>query len=309
MARRALFLSADDSLWSVGSGALLSSDTETLVVWDWHCDLRKWRSSAQTPTFWSPVSDQVGALLGVDGRATGESFAALWQDLDRERQARGWTRDRLARRTSQLSQQPYAEKTLHDRMAQGRRVPWDQVMWIVRALELDEQSWKQRWEQANTTRQRDRASPQPMTEPSTAPNHFGPTADSALTPTAPSSAKYMPAPSPFWRSRFASNVFSFVAGAVVTLMTVWAASMSWSTNDRSQPIACALVSSPTAEVSLTPDDSKPMFTKQRGDRITLPADTPATVATNGDRYRLVRTKRAPSGYAYMRDDALTSVPC
>jgi hypothetical protein len=90
--------------------------------------------------------------MGEDGRATGESFAALWQQLDRERQARGWTRDRLARRTSQLSKQPYAEKTLHDRMAQGRRVPWDQVVWIVRALELDEQSWKRRWEQANNPR-------------------------------------------------------------------------------------------------------------------------------------------------------------
>lgn len=245
--------------------------------------------------------------MGVDGRATGESFAALWQDLDRERQARGWTRDRLARRTSQLSQQPYAEKTLHDRMAQGRRVPWDQVMWIVRALELDEQSWKQRWEQANNTRHRDRSSPQPMAEPSTTPDHFGTTADAALTPTTPPSARSMPAPSPFWRSRFASAVFGFAAGAAVTLMTVWG--MNWLTNDRSQPTVCALVSPPTADVFLTPDDPKPMFAKQRGERIRLPIDTPEKMTANGDRYRVVHTSRAPSGYAYMREDALTSIPC
>lgn len=244
--------------------------------------------------------------MGADRRATGESFAALWQDLDHERQARGWTRDRLARRTSQLSQQPYAEKTLHDRMAHGRRVPWEQVMWIVRALELDEQSWKQRWEEANNTRQRDRSGPQPIAEPGTPTDHFGITADAALTPTAPSSPRSMPTPSSLWRSRFASAVAGFLAGAVVTLMTVWG--VDWLTNDHSQPTNCALVNPPTADVFLAPDDPKPMFTKQRGERIRLPIDRPERAA-NGDRYRLVHTNRAPSGYAYMREDVLISVPC
>lgn len=244
--------------------------------------------------------------MGADERATGESFAALWQDLDSERQARGWTRGRLARRTRQLSQQPYAEKTLHDRMAQGRRVPWDQVMWIVRALDLDEQSWKQRWEQANNTRHRDRSSPQPMAESSTTPSDSGTTAY-ALTPMAPSSARSVPSPSPFWRSRFASAVSGFVAGTAVTLITIWA--MNWLANDRSQPTVCALVNPPTADVFLTPNDPKPMFAKQRGERIRLPANMPPTVTANGDRYRVVHTNRAPSGYAYMREDALTSVPC
>jgi hypothetical protein len=244
----------------------------------------------------------------MDGQATGESFATLWQDLDRERQARGWTRDRLARRTSQLSQQPYAEKTLHDRMAQGRRVPWDQVMWIVRALELDEQSWKQRWEQANNTPHRDRSSPRPaVIESSTPVDHFGTTADADLTSTAPPSAGSMPTWSPFWRSRLASAVAGFAAGAAVTLLALW--SMDWITNDRSQPTACAFVSPPTADVFLTPDDPKPMFAKQRGDRITLPIDMPERTAANGDLYRVVRTRRAPSGYAYMRANALISVPC
>jgi hypothetical protein len=225
--------------------------------------------------------------MGVDGRATGESFAALWQHLDRERQARGWTRDRLARRTSQLSKQPYAEKTLHDRMAQGRRVPWDQVVWIVRALELDEQSWKRRWEQANNTRHRDRdqSGSQPPAEPSTTPKQ------------------------PFWRSRFAIAASGFLAGVAVTLIMVWVIDIAWLSNDRSQSLSCALVSSPAADVFLTPNDPEPLFIKQRGDQITLPIDTPATVATNGDRYRLVRTSRTRSGYAYMREDALTSAPC
>jgi hypothetical protein len=303
---RELFPSANDSLWVDGGSKLASSDTETLGCLDWRCDLRQRRSSAQTPTLWSQTSDRLGAPLGADEWATGESFAALWQDLDSERQARGWTRDRLARRTSQLSQQPYAEKTLHDRMAQGRRVPWDQVMWIVRALDLDEQSWKQRWEQANNTRHRDRSRPQPMAGPNTTPNDSGTTAY-ALAPMEPSSARSVPIPSPFWRSRFASAVFGFVAGTAVTLMTVWA--INWLTNDRSQPTVCALVNLPTADVFLTPSDPKPMFAKQRGERIRLPANTPPTATANGDRYRVVHTNRAPSGYAYMREDALTSVPC
>jgi hypothetical protein len=110
----------------------------------------------------------------MDGSSTGESFDALWQELDQERRARGWTRGKLARRTSQLSRRPCAEKTLHDRMSQGRRVSWDQVVWIVRALELDEQSWRKRWENAVVTRRDDRPDPaagaeeQPDPEPAPA---------------------------------------------------------------------------------------------------------------------------------------------
>jgi hypothetical protein len=248
--------------------------------------------------------------VGVDGQATAESFAALWQDLDRERQARDWTRERLARRTVQLSQQPLSEKTLHDRMTHGRRVPWDQVVWIVRALELDEQSWKQRWEHANNARHRDRPSPPLIAESNPTPNHFGPTTGTHLTPTVPSSAEPMPAPSPLWRSRIASAASSFVAGAAVTLIIVWVTGANWLTNDRPPPDTCALVSPPTADVFLSvTDDPKPMFIKQRGDRITLPLNMPTTVTADGNRYRLVHTMRAPSGYAYMREDALTSVPC
>ena len=247
--------------------------------------------------------------MGVDGQAPGQSFTALWQDLDRERQARGWTRDRLARRISQLSQQPYAKKTLHDRMAQGRRVPWDQVMWVVRALDLDEQAWKQRWEQADKTWHRDRSSPQPLTKPDTSPRHGDAAADLALTPTAPSSASSMPAPLRFWRSRLASVVFGFVTGVIVTLMIEWATGTNWLAKDHSRTMDCALVSLPTADVFLTPDAPEPIFTKQLGDRITLPIDTPATATADGERYRLVYTRRAPSGYAYMREDALTSIPC
>jgi hypothetical protein len=33
------------------------------------------------------------------------------------------------------------------------------------------------------------------------------------------------------------------------------------------------------------------------------------VAASGDHYRLVRTDRTPSGYAYMREDALTPTSC
>lgn len=242
--------------------------------------------------------------MGEDGRATGESFAALWQQLDRERQARGWTRDRLARRTSQLSKQPYAEKTLHDRMAQGRRVSWDQVVWVVRALELDEQSWKRRWEQANNTRHRDQdqSSSQPTPTLAAAERVISPERRQSSPPSTTSNQ-------PFWRSRFAIAASGFLAGVAVTLIMVWVIDIAWLSNDRSQSLSCALVSSPAADVFLTPNDPEPLFIKQRGDQITLPIDTPATVATNGDRYRLVRTSRTRSGYAYMREDALTSAPC
>lgn len=248
--------------------------------------------------------------MDADEWAAGESFAVLWQDLDRERQAREWTRERLARRASQLSHLPLSEKTLHDRMTHGRRVPWDQVMWIVRALELDEQSWKQRWEQADNSRHRNRSNPQPRTGSSTAPNSSGSPADTALTPTTSSAARSLPVPSQFWRSRFATAVSSFVVGVVLTLMIVWAADIGWLGNDPPQAVVdCALVSSFTADLFITPGDPEPIFTKRRGDRITLPIDTLATVTASGDRYRLVRTNRTPSGYAYMREDTLTSIPC
>jgi hypothetical protein len=303
---RVRFLSANDSLWVDGGSRLASSDTETLGCLDSPVTCDKGSRQLRLRLSGHRFQDRMGALLGVDERATGESFAALWQELDSERQARGWTRDRLARRTSQLSQQPYAEKTLHDRMAQGRRVSWDQVMWVVRALDLDEQSWKQRWEQANKTRHRDRSSPQPMAESSTTLSGSDTTAY-AFTPMTSSLARSAPSPSPFWRSRFAGAVFGFVAGATVTLMTVWA--MNWLTDERSQPTVCALVNPSAADVFLTPSDPKPMFAKQRGERIRLPANMPPTVTDNGDRYRVVHTNRAPSGYAYMREDALTPSPC
>lgn len=246
--------------------------------------------------------------MDADGRAAGDSFDALWQDLDRERQTREWTRERLARRASQLSHRPLSEKTLHDRMTQGRRVPWDQVIWIVRALELDEQSWKQRWEQADNSRHRNRSSPQPRAEPNAGPNSSDPTANTASTPMASSSARFFPVSSQFWKSRFATAVSGFFVGVGLTLMIVWAVNMNWFGNDR-PAMDCALVSSPTADVFITPDDPEPIFTKRRGDRITLPIDTLATVTASGDRYRLVQTNRAPSGYAYIREDALTPIPC
>jgi hypothetical protein len=93
----------------------------------------------------------------------------------------------------------------------------------------------------------------------------------------------------------------------VTLMTLWG--MSWFTNDRPQSAICALVNPLVADVFSTPGDPKPVFIKKRGDQIRL-TDTPSAVAANGDRYRMVYTNRTPSGFAYMREDALSSVvPC
>lgn len=53
-----------------------------------------------------------------------ETFAGLWRELDEVREAKGWTRERLARRVGALSGRERSPKTVHDRMSNGRRVAW-----------------------------------------------------------------------------------------------------------------------------------------------------------------------------------------
>ena len=97
-----------------------------------------------------------------------ESFSRLWKDLDDERAAQRWTRDRLARRISELSGRDCSVKTVHDRMANGRRVSWSDARWYVEALGLDADEWKARWEAAEV-RRREPTPPAPAAEPQPPP--------------------------------------------------------------------------------------------------------------------------------------------
>lgn len=242
--------------------------------------------------------------MSVDRPVDEESFAALWHDLDRQRSIRGWTRARLARQISKLSQQPCSEKTMHDRMSHGRRIAWDHMRWTVLALELDEQSWKQRWQQADNAWHKDRTSRQPSAEPRPM--------DQPCTTTGPELPSTTPPSHETWSMLRPHRRLPFVgvgvaAGLIIVILAYF---MNRSEQDRPQPaVACALVSTPTADVFLTPDAPSPIVTKKRGDRITLPVDTPVTVSPDRHRYRIVRTPRTPSGHAYMREDALASIPC
>lgn len=243
--------------------------------------------------------------MSADRPADEESFAALWQDLDRLRRTRGWTRAQLARRIGKLSQQPCSEKTLHDRMSQGRRIAWDDMRWTVLALELDEQSWKRRWQRADDAWHKGRTSRQPSAESSTTSpvdQH-----DAVIGPEFPSTTPPSVGSMPVlrWHRRL-----QFAGASVTAVLTIVILAYFMNRSEQDPPqVACALVSTPTADVFLTPDDPSPIVTKKRGDRITLPVDPRVTVGADGHRYRIVRTPRTPSRYAYMREDALTSVPC
>lgn len=83
---------------------------------------------------------------------SGATFAELWGELDAVREGRRLSRQSLAGRAAQVTGRPVPAKTLHDRMANGRRVSWDQMRAVVMALGLDEQEWRTRWQSADSGR-------------------------------------------------------------------------------------------------------------------------------------------------------------
>jgi hypothetical protein len=83
------------------------------------------------------------------------SFVALWRELDNRREQQHLSRNALAGRINRrFGPGSVPEKTLHDRMANGRRVPWDQLRKVVLALDLDQDQWKRRWRHAEDNRRR-----------------------------------------------------------------------------------------------------------------------------------------------------------
>jgi tetratricopeptide (TPR) repeat protein len=82
-----------------------------------------------------------------------DSFATLWRELDATRERQRLAREALAARINKrFGPGSLSVKTLHDRMAKGRRVSWHEMRRVVLALDLDERRWKRRWEHAEDLR-------------------------------------------------------------------------------------------------------------------------------------------------------------
>lgn len=221
-----------------------------------------------------------------------DDFPMLWRELDRTRETRRWTHSRLAHEVERLSGQACSPKTVHDRMRHGRRVPWSEAVWFVKALDLDEKTWSARWAGVDD-RRRGTAIPTPPTE--TAPVAEQP-------PVTEERRRPSRAVLPSW----------IIAG---TAIVVLAALLLWQKTRRepdnpSDLLACALVAVDSADLFRAPGDPLSLATKVKGERITLPREESEVTGPDGRRYWLVRApSRTPNGYAYMLADTLTLIPC
>jgi hypothetical protein len=250
-----------------------------------------------------------------------EDFSILWREIDDARAAKDWTLDRLAREVARLSGQASNHKTLHDRIHNSRRIPWSKAYWIVKALELDTDVWRERWErveghprmgaplieatapeqakgrEGNAYEQPDAADQQSTHIPVHVPLH---------------QQSQVQAGAPTRRERVLHAILIGFAGAIIgaaaTGLTIW-----WTIRPEvstTESVDCAIVAVPRADVFRGLGESEPLLTKSEGERITLPHSIPEILGTDGRQYRLVRTPtRTPSGYAYMLAETLRSIPC
>jgi hypothetical protein len=209
----------------------------------------------------------------------------LWRELDAQRAAKRWTNARLTHEVVKLSGQPCSPKTMHDRLRHGRRVPWSEARWVVKALDLNEDAWSARWAGAED-RRRGTANAEPATTETSSTGG---------------------------RNRLSRTVLisgiSAVAGVVVLIIVlVWPQPPP--DVEHRELVGCALVAVDRADVYRAPGDPASLTTKHRGERITLPRDDSEVTGPDGRRYRLVRApSRTPNGYAYMLADTLTLIPC
>jgi hypothetical protein len=254
-----------------------------------------------------------------DGQPGIEDFSILWREIDDARAAKGWTLERLAREVARLSGQESNHKTLHDRIHNARRIPWSKAYWIVKALGLDTDRWRERWERVEG---RLRMSA-PLTE-ATAPEHAkGRKGNAYEQPeAADQQPTHMPVPThqhprapagaPTRQRRVRHAILigfaGAIIGAVVTGLTIWWT--TWPEAGNVELVDCAIVAVPQADVFHRLGESEPLLTKKAGELITLPHNVPEIPGTDGRQYRLVRTPtRTPSGYAYMLAETLRSIPC
>jgi hypothetical protein len=257
--------------------------------------------------------DDVGRLPG------GDSFPALWRALDQERKAKGWTRDRLARRI----ERPL--NTVHDRMRYGRAVPWAEGRLFVEALGLDVDVWKARWQRAEE-RQHDSGSERPSAEPESAmSSDERPHPEAEQKGSGDGEAREdgdghgeardeggaRAAVTPPARRPHRKVVILFGAGVIA----VAAGAGTWWLVDDGEPkqppgVSCAEVKAEYADVFRSPGDEEPLTRKLRGDEITLPRSVAERTGPDGRHYRMVRTPtRTSSGYAYMLAGTLKSARC
>jgi hypothetical protein len=230
-----------------------------------------------------------------------DGFATLWRELDSERTARQWTRACLARKVSELSGRAISSKTVHDRMTNGRRVPWSEARWFVRALELDGDLWEKRWVQAGEARRKD--------DDNSTADSPGPKAAtaSAARKCEPDSAALSGA-----GKRFVKLRRPWVAGlACIAVVAVAVGAWTVLNGGEVNPVmGCAVVAGTYAEVFRSPGDPDPLTIKLRGERITFPREMRETAGPDGRKYRMVRTPtRTTFGYAYALSGALKAVPC
>ncbi|GAA0384552.1 hypothetical protein Acor_47650 [Acrocarpospora corrugata] len=234
------------------------------------------------------MDNEVNVGVDTDSVVVNAGFAALWRELDREREARQWTREQLARKVGRLSGHPVNAKTVHDRMSNGRRIPWSEAKWFVQALELDSRAWEKQWsgaEEARRNRGAEPAQQSPIQEPPILPDVKSPARN---------------------RTRFRVVISSACLVLVI-------AGISWyatSAGNEKAAISCAKVIVPYTHVFRSPEDLDPLTIKLRGARITFPREIPEHVASDGRRYRMVRTPtRTASGYAYMLSNTLGESTC
>ena len=98
------------------------------------------------------------------------SFDALWRELDALRAERGLSYRRLATRINGIDdRRRISPSTVHDRMANRRRVGWQELRLVVAALRLTEEPWRQRWSRAEAQWRSPSAAPDASAEPAPAP--------------------------------------------------------------------------------------------------------------------------------------------
>ncbi|MFC4592479.1 hypothetical protein [Sphaerisporangium corydalis] len=230
-----------------------------------------------------------------------DNFHNLWRELDAEREGKQWSRDQLARKIAQLSGQEISSKTLHDRMSYGRRVPWSEASWVIKALDLDSDLWKKRWSHAEAIRRTGVSSDVESAMPP--PTVHMSKSDLALDSMVDTRAK------PGSRRRIIA--LSGIAAVVVAgIAGIWWHVGASDGMGENAAIACAVVAVPHSYVFRSPGDSKPLTIKLRGERITFPREIIESIGPDGHKYRLVRAPtRTSFEYAYMLSETLKITPC
>jgi hypothetical protein len=204
-------------------------------------------------------------------------------------------------------------------MKQGRRVSWEEFRKVVLVLELDERMWKQRWEQAERiprSATKSKLSPASARNP-TAPRHLG---DAGMTTVTPAQSNTYRRQLPRWVRRppwIVLVLALFPVGAAVLgggVMMSREPAGHPATPARHSPVAvdvaCAVVTTSTANIFRAPGVGELRGVKYRGDRVVLHRDVDDEDGPDAHRYRAVRTPtRTASGYAWMRADALMETPC